>query len=44
MKIKFELNVFQCMGFVEKLIDNSYDNWRTVQYDNFQKMTNDIMP
>jgi hypothetical protein len=28
----------------EKLIDISCDNWRTIQYDNFQKMTNGIMP
>ncbi len=29
---------------VDELIENSYDNWRTVQYDNFQKYTNDIRP
>jgi len=34
----------ECMNKIEHLIDNSYDNWRIVQYDNFQKMTNNIMP
>lgn len=29
---------------VEDLINNSIYNWRTVQYDNFQKFTNDIYP
>lgn len=27
---------------VDDLIYYSLDNWRTVQYDNFQKYTNDI--
>lgn len=26
------------------LINNSYNNWRIVQYDKFQKITNDIRP
>eukprot|EP01016_Furgasonia_blochmanni_P014100 TRINITY_DN1729_c0_g1_i4.p1 TRINITY_DN1729_c0_g1~~TRINITY_DN1729_c0_g1_i4.p1 ORF type:complete len:311 (-),score=49.88 TRINITY_DN1729_c0_g1_i4:93-1025(-) len=30
--------------YVDRLITESYDNWRTVQYDNFQKMTNGIAP
>lgn len=29
---------------VDELISNSINNWRTVQYDNFQKLTNDIKP
>ncbi len=29
---------------VDELICNSLNNWRTVQYDNFQKLTNDIRP
>lgn len=29
---------------VEDLTYNSIFNWRTVQYDNFQKFTNDICP
>ncbi len=29
---------------VDELIANSINNWRTVQYDNFQKLTNDIRP
>jgi phosphatidylinositol 4-kinase len=29
---------------VNEMIDNSYDNWRTNQYDNFQRLTNDIRP
>jgi phosphatidylinositol kinase/protein kinase (PI-3 family) len=26
------------------LINSSYNNWRIVQYDKFQKITNDIRP
>ena len=29
---------------VDELINLSIFNWRTVQYDNFQKFTNDIYP
>jgi phosphatidylinositol kinase/protein kinase (PI-3 family) len=29
---------------VEDLINSSMNNWRTVQYDNFQRLTNDIRP
>lgn len=29
---------------VDELIYNSINNWRTVQYDYFQKLTNDIRP
>ena len=29
---------------VDDLIYNSFNNWRTVQYDNFQRLTNDIRP
>ena len=29
---------------VDELIYNSIYNWRTIQYDNFQKFTNDIFP
>ena len=32
------------LNIVNDLIDFSVNNWRTSQYDNFQKMTNDIMP
>ena len=32
------------MSDVERLIDISLDNWRTIQYDSFQKMTNGILP
>ena len=46
-EVIYVLNIFifikKCFEFVEKLIDMSYDNWRTVQYDNFQKMTNGIL-
>jgi len=30
--------------YVDRLVENSYDNWRTIQYDNFQKYTNGILP
>ena len=26
------------------LVNNSYNNWRIIQYDKFQKITNDIRP
>jgi hypothetical protein len=29
---------------VQELIYNSLNNWRTTQYDYFQKLTNDIRP
>jgi phosphatidylinositol kinase/protein kinase (PI-3 family) len=29
---------------VDDLISMSLNNWRTTQYDNFQKLTNDIRP
>ena len=32
------------MEYIDKLIDISADNWRTTQYDNFQKMSNGILP
>lgn len=34
----------ECFKIVEKLIDNSFDNWRTAQYDSFQKRSNGILP
>jgi phosphatidylinositol kinase/protein kinase (PI-3 family) len=45
-KERFYLNKSEneYVGVVEELIENSCDNWRTVQYDNFQKLTNDIRP
>lgn len=32
----------QCIEAVERMIAYSMGNWRTVQYDNYQKLTNDI--
>jgi len=29
---------------VDELVNNSMNNWRTTQYDYFQKLTNDIKP
>ena len=29
---------------VDNLINASLGNWRTIQYDNFQRLTNDIKP
>lgn len=34
----------EVMTNVERLISISCDNWRTIQYDNFQKMSNGILP
>lgn len=32
----------ECIKAVESMISYSMGNWRTVQYDNYQKLTNDI--
>lgn len=32
------------IAVVDEIINNSLNNWRTVQYDYFQKYTNDIRP
>ncbi len=32
------------MNLVEKLIEMSLDNWRTIKYDDFQRMSNGILP
>jgi len=34
----------EMIDYVERLVESSYDNWRTIQYDNFQKYTNGILP
>jgi len=34
----------QYLNSVNEIIDSSVNNWRTTQYDYFQKMTNDILP
>jgi phosphatidylinositol kinase/protein kinase (PI-3 family) len=34
----------ELIRFVDDLIYYSIYNWRTIQYDNFQKFTNDIYP
>ncbi|KRX02549.1 Protein kinase-like domain [Pseudocohnilembus persalinus] len=31
------------LALVDKLVDQSYDNWRTNQYDKFQNISNGIM-
>jgi phosphatidylinositol 4-kinase len=45
-KERFHLNKCESeyIDVVDELIENSLNNWRTVQYDNFQKYTNDIRP
>lgn len=35
---------YYCEKYVHDLIEASKDNWRTVQYDNFQRLTNGIEP
>lgn len=32
------------MKHVDKLIELSLNNWRTIKYDDFQKMSNGILP
>jgi len=34
----------EMIDYVERLVESSFDNWRTIQYDNFQKYTNGILP
>jgi hypothetical protein len=34
----------QYLKIVNELVDTSVNNWRTYQYDYFQKMTNGIIP
>eukprot|EP01017_Pseudomicrothorax_dubius_P051338 TRINITY_DN9863_c0_g1_i1.p1 TRINITY_DN9863_c0_g1~~TRINITY_DN9863_c0_g1_i1.p1 ORF type:complete len:416 (-),score=65.38 TRINITY_DN9863_c0_g1_i1:17-1264(-) len=34
----------ECWDYVDELVKESLDNWRTVQYDNFQRITNGILP
>lgn len=43
---RFHMNKseIEYVKLVDELINNSMNNWRTVQYDNFQKLTNDIRP
>ncbi|CAK67262.1 unnamed protein product (macronuclear) [Paramecium tetraurelia] len=43
-RFKEEANDEELQKYVDKLIDYSDNNWRTIQYDNFQRMTNGIMP
>ena len=37
------LNDEEFENFVNVLIDESIDNFRTIQYDNYQKLTNGIL-
>lgn len=37
-------NEMEYIKIVDELIYNSLNSWRTVQYDNFQRLTNDIRP
>ena len=32
-----------CIERVIEIIDSSVDNWRTIQYDNYQRITNGIL-
>lgn len=34
----------QYLKVVDELVETSVNNWRTSQYDYFQKMTNGILP
>ncbi|CAD8060053.1 unnamed protein product [Paramecium sonneborni] len=43
-RLKKEANDKSLQKYVDRLIDYSDNNWRTIQYDNFQRMTNGIMP
>ena len=43
-KFHFEYCEYDYYNLVDELINKSLNNWRTVQYDNFQKYTNGIKP
>ena len=37
-------NEYDLVKFVHELVETSLSNWRTSQYDYYQKMTNGIIP
>ena len=43
-KDKFHMGCsdIECVDIVDKLINNSINNWRTTQYDNYQRFSNGI--
>ena len=41
-KVKFVIT--QVRSKIEDIISESYDNWRTNKYDNYQFKTNGILP
>lgn len=43
-RFKFDINDFDYYEFIDELINASVNNWRTTQYDRFQKYTNNISP
>jgi len=45
LKNRFKINMSneKCVEYVYHLIEESLCNWRTVQYDKFQRITNDIL-
>eukprot|EP01017_Pseudomicrothorax_dubius_P005605 TRINITY_DN11444_c0_g1_i3.p1 TRINITY_DN11444_c0_g1~~TRINITY_DN11444_c0_g1_i3.p1 ORF type:complete len:776 (+),score=169.98 TRINITY_DN11444_c0_g1_i3:66-2393(+) len=44
LRFELELSDDEAICHVEELVEASLDNWRTTQYDNYQKMTNGILP
>jgi len=36
--------LLECMSHIKGLIDASINNWKTNQYDGFQKRSNGILP
>ena len=42
-RLFLNLNEDECMLRVNGLIDTSAENWKTVQYDSFQRMSNNIL-
>ena len=45
MEERFFANLTEqaCIERVVELIDSSVNNWRTIQYDNYQRITNGIL-
>lgn len=45
-RARFQLNLTedQCLSFINDLVTTAAENWKTVKYDSFQKLTNGILP
>lgn len=42
-RFKLNLSEDQCLRYIDKLVEKSAENWKTVKYDSFQRVTNGIL-